>query len=96
MGPSVMGQEARWTGGAHTHRRTHTHTHTPLLVQECSRQRCNQEGWALRRPHAGPREPGALPPGWNADWSDGFRGPLLEGSRWALRWAGRSLHNHLL
>ena len=33
MGPSVMGQEARWTGGACTHRRrhtqTHTHTHAP-------------------------------------------------------------------
>lgn len=29
MGPSVMGQEARWTGGAHTHRRRHTHTHAP-------------------------------------------------------------------
>ena len=28
MGPSVMGQEARWTGGACTHRRRHTQTHT--------------------------------------------------------------------
>ena len=28
MGPSVMGQEASWTGGAHTHRPRHIHTHT--------------------------------------------------------------------